>query len=36
MEERPELDNLRPRREVWKEWKEALGGRAVSKKEAEE
>ena len=32
----PELGQWRPRRAVWKEWKEALGGRAVSKKEAEE
>ena len=36
VEECPELDQWRPRRAVWKEWKEALGGRAVSKKEAEE
>ena len=33
VEECPELDQWRP---VWKEWKEALGGRAVGKKEAEE
>ena len=32
----PELEQWRPRRAVWKEWREALGGRAVSKKEAEE
>ena len=37
MEECPELDQWRPaRRAVWKEWREALGGRAASKKEAEE
>ena len=36
VEECPELDQWRPRRAVWKEWREALGGRAVSKKEAEE
>ena len=36
VEECPELDEWRPRRAVWKEWREALGGRAVSKKEAEE
>ena len=36
MEVCPELDQWRPRRAVWKEWKEALGGRAVSKKEEEE
>ena len=35
-EECPELEQWRPRRVVWKEWREALGGRAVSKKEAEE
>ena len=36
VEECPELDEWRPRKAVWKEWREALGGRAVSKKEAEE
>ena len=32
----PELDQWRPRRMVWKEWKGALGGRGVSKKADEE
>ena len=36
VEECPELEQWRPRRAVWKEWREALGGRAVSKKEEEE
>ena len=36
LEECSELDRWRPRTAVWKEWREALGGRAVSKKEAEE
>ena len=37
VEECPGLAEWRPRRAaVWKEWREALGGRAVSKKEAEE
>ena len=36
VEECPELDQWRPRRAVWKDWREALGGRAVSKKEEEE
>ena len=36
VEECPELDQWRPRRAVWREWKEASGGRAVSKKEEEE
>ena len=36
VEECPELEQWRPRRTVWKEWREALGERAVSKKEAEE
>ena len=33
VEECAECDQWRPWRAVWKEWKEALGGRAVSKKE---
>ena len=36
VEECPQLHRWRPRRAVWKDWREALGGRAVSKKEAEE
>ena len=36
VEECPELDQWRPRRAVWKDWREALGGRAVSKKKEEE
>ena len=36
VEECPDLDQWRPRRAVWKEWKEALGGRAVSNKRKEE
>ena len=36
VEECPELDQWRPRRAVWKDWREALGGRAVSKKKKEE
>ena len=32
VEECPELNQWRPRRAVWKDWREALGGRAVSKK----
>ena len=36
VEECSEIDQWRPRRAVWKEWKEALGGGAVIKKKAEE
>ena len=36
VEECPELNQWRPRRAVWKEWREALGGRAASKKEEED
>ena len=36
VEECPELDQWRPRKAVWKDWREALGGRAVSKKKKEE
>ena len=36
VEECPELGQWRPRRAVWKEWREALGGRAASKKKKEE
>ena len=36
VEECPELDQWRPRRAVWKDWREALGGRVVGKKEKEE
>ena len=36
VEECPELDQWRPRRAVWKDWKEALGGRAVSNKSKKE
>ena len=35
VEECPELDQWRPSRAVWKEWREALGGQAVSKKEVQ-
>ena len=31
VEECPELNQWRPRNAVWKDWREALGGRAVSK-----
>ena len=34
VEECSELDHWRTRRAGWKDWREALGGRAVSKKEA--
>ena len=36
VEECPELNQWRPRRAVWKDWREALGGRAASKKKKEE
>ena len=36
VEECPELNKWRPRRAVWKDWREALGGRAVSNKRKEE
>ena len=36
VEECPELNQWRPRGAVWKEGREALGGRAVSKKKKEE
>ena len=36
VEECPELDQWRSRRAVWKDWREALGGRAVNKKKEEE
>ena len=36
VEDCPELEQWRPRRAVWKGWREALGGRAVRKKEEEE
>ena len=36
VEECPELNQWRPRRAVWKEWREALGGRAVRKEEEED
>ena len=36
VEECPELSQWRPRRAVWKNWKEALGGRAIRKEEEEE
>ena len=36
VEECPELDQWRPRRAVWEDWRKALGGRAVSKKKEEE
>src|SRR5258706_8313252 len=37
VEECPELEQWRPRKAVWKDWREALGGRAVSRgKEKEE
>ena len=36
VEECLELDQWRPRRAVWKDWREALGSRVVSKKKKEE
>ena len=36
VEECPELEQWGPRRAVWKEWREALRGRGVSKKKKEE
>ena len=40
VEECPEIDQWRPRKAVWKDWREALGGRAAinkrKKKEEEE
>ena len=36
VEECPELDQWRPHKAVWKEWREALGGRAASKKNKED
>ena len=36
VEECPELDQWRPQRAVWKDWREALGGRATSKNKKEE
>ena len=36
VKECPELDQWRPRKAVWKDWRESLGGWAVSKKEEEE
>ena len=36
VEECPELNQWRPRRAVWKDSREALGGRAVSKRKKEE
>ena len=36
VEECPELNQWRPRRAVWKDWKKALGGWAVSNKRKKE
>ena len=36
VEECPELDQWRPRRAVWKDWGEDLGGRAAAKKKKKE